>query len=1083
VPTPTLTIKKTENQLGISVRNFSAGLNLAVSPEYLSDNEVQDCQNVLFDEVVGAVVKRKGTEVISTLSEDLPIVSSYLYRKVDGSEYHIIQLNNGKIYYSIDLSTWTLLDSLSVVYPADFIMFEDMLWITNKQDNVRIWDGSTTNKGLGSVLWVFDTPADAVRTWSAKGYTIFPPGEVSTNNVPRVPKGKYFEIHQGRLFIANTSDLHDEVRFSRFYNDAGTSIKQYNSAAWISINQFSVSPGDGVVGITGIKSFLGNLVIFKEFAIYMLLGRAPDYSLVKVPTTVGCLYKWTLTIFKNVLLFLSYDGIYSFNGNIVQKLSFKIQKIIDALQQAIVRLLEWSQTTTSEFELGTITNLATRGDASNSLRLPTVKIDSTTENFSFAELRTDLDISNDKIRLAIIETSSPRTTDISTSSSGVGGVVEDTIFGTNSNVIDDNFGTFFGRKTVRNLPADVWVEVIISGNVNIARRLVKQLKFKYYTSATKEHSAIIRAYDGAIKVWETTRSETEGNFTFTLNMHLTRIEVYIRAYSFTTYVPPGTATAGVEVHLYEIQPIVDAYHATKTFISREHDTCCKENNYQWAVFFMTHHIPTGTSITYEIGTYDVSGTSWANIPAGQKQSITSGSTPSIPRKRYFKWRAVLTADTDRLLTPTIDDFSQYFWYDGTWISQKRFLGNVTMWRYFFAEYVTNGKTIKFWLRVADTESLLDSASWQSVVNGENLHLKGLPVGNKWIQFKVEMSTDTGTITPIMQSIGVQYYVGGTPVGAMSFWKVDSQVEWNLGTFSGTVASATGELTLSTGASSGSYESKNHDVGPINGWGAIDWTEDKPAGTSVIYKLKWATTEGGLATAPWQTVSKGQSLAGVIPVTHRWLKFRLELSTTTVGITPKIDQVSISYYPSVIVQEAVAITSRDRYYLFCAEEGKTYNNLTIVLDNNGAWTLFRGINVSSVYLRGALDIYGGDSESGKLLWLFTGTNDKGSPIDAFFVAKTMTFNFADNLKRIRNLWLNVDRVGDYQLDTFFSFDDKPDTTITTYVTKDGVLNRRLSLPAGFQGKLFRFGFRNNKLNEQMQVKGLEIYYTVLPLRNM
>ncbi|MFN3967214.1 MAG: hypothetical protein ACK4JE_05915 [Endomicrobiia bacterium] len=208
---------KTIQRQQIDLHNFVGGLNLQFAPTDIAENEVQDCQNVLFDEEVGKVIKRKGSAKISTLPENLSVVRYYIYKKPDGSEYHIVQTSNGKVFWSVDLQTWNFLVALSAVYPADFITFENYLWITNKQEKVLLWDGDTSNKGTGTIYWEFDAPGETPRTWSAKGYTIFPYLEVGTNYVPQVPKGRYFEIHQNRLFIANTSDLADEIRFSRFY--------------------------------------------------------------------------------------------------------------------------------------------------------------------------------------------------------------------------------------------------------------------------------------------------------------------------------------------------------------------------------------------------------------------------------------------------------------------------------------------------------------------------------------------------------------------------------------------------------------------------------------------------------------------------------------------------------------------------------------------------------------------------------------------------------------------------------------------------------------------------------------------------
>ncbi len=1223
MPTTTITKQTDRNIQAISLRNFTGGLNLSTSPDYIADNEVQDCQNVLFDEEIGVVVKRKGYSVISTLPENLPIVRYYIYKKSDLSEYHIVQLSNGKVYYSQNLQNWTFLVSLTAVYPADFITFENYLWITNKYDRVMMWDGRN--------LWTLPAPNEPNEAWG----TPYPDGESSTSLKPKVPKGRYFEIHQNRLFIANTSDLSDEIRFSRFYNDAGNSIKQYNASAWISINQLSVSPGDGTVGITGLKSFLGNLVVFKEQAIYVITGRAPDYSIIKIPSGIGCLYRWTITIFKNLLLFLGSDGIYSFNGNIITKLSDKIQPLLDRLQQILVKLSEWTQTTTSEFEEGTITNLATRGNAFNTLQLPTTK---TIDNFvNQREESNNIVVETNKIYLEkeIVERSNK--------SVSYSDYNSDDIYNP-PGAIDGNNATYFRAKKTGDVSGYDRVNHHLTFHINFPLSFVKYVDFY---KVENEYSV----QDN----WEI-NSDASIYISFYLKGNRIKTNTYSgRSLSITERIYYDDYCDKIEIkfgfngnpkqywltkhkiysyfRIYEVYIKHEKYKNSGYFISRELDSGGLFNI--WKNFNANYEL-SGQTITYEIGSYDVSGTSWNSIPSGQKQVISPNAIPTIPAKRFFRYKITLQSNDD-LKTPYVYKLYQYFNSSGSWISKKQFLSAISMWRYFLADYIASGgHTVKFYIRVAEKETDLDNTAWEEVKNGESLFLKweNTNLGNKWIQLKVEMSSNNPDTTPIVNSVSVQYYTGGVPAGSILTWLTDTQTQWDEGTKTQVVSLDTGHLVLdrfaqnipnndfesdtnwifeilvndiggasagySTEAafsgtrsaklrcgagqpnarhfaiflgndvlfstqvdtndttwqefssgdlsskygqdlvlrfelltynaenkkdhvvvkqsfvvgssftvkykrgldatynwvyidyiiggmgnylSSGNYVSKKYNVGDILGWGAIDWVAEIPTNTNLVAKIRSAETEAGLDTASWQTVSKGQSLAGVIPVSHHWIQYRLELSTTDATRTPKIDQVNITYYPVMIIQEAIAGTDNDRYYLFCAEYGKNYNNLIIVLDKNNTWTLFRGIDVSAVFSRSAVDIYAGSSKEGKLLWLFTGNNDDTLPIDAYFVTKNLSFMLANNLKRIRNLWIDADRNEDYQLDVSFCFDNEPETTKTIFITKDGVYTKRLPVSAGFYGKYFRLKFRNNKLNEQMWVKGAEIYYQVLPLRQI
>lgn len=90
-----------------------------------------------------------------------------------------------------------------------------------------------------------------------------------------------------------------------------------------SLSYFDV--GDQDEPITGGTSFGGIAVIFKEHSLYILSGYSPDTFEVRVQDkSIGCIAHQTIKIADNKVLWAAQDGIYSYDGSTIRKLSDRI---------------------------------------------------------------------------------------------------------------------------------------------------------------------------------------------------------------------------------------------------------------------------------------------------------------------------------------------------------------------------------------------------------------------------------------------------------------------------------------------------------------------------------------------------------------------------------------------------------------------------------------------------------------------------------------------------------------------------------------------------------------------------------------
>ncbi len=78
-------------------------------------------------------------------------------------------------------------------------------------------------------------------------------------------------------------------------------------------------------------------------------------------------------------------------------------------------------------------------------------------------------------------------------------------------------------------------------------------------------------------------------------------------------------------------------------------------------------------------------------------------------------------------------------------------------------------------------------------------------------------------------------------------------------------------------------------------GTIHWTEDKPAGTSVVVEVA-VSTDNGTTWGDWTTIPNGASLPGFskgLDVTDYRVRYRVKLSTTNLTVAPSVSQIKIS----------------------------------------------------------------------------------------------------------------------------------------------------------------------------------------------
>jgi hypothetical protein len=719
------------------IGNFT-GINQYLPPDAIADNEVQDCFNVLFDEVPGSIVTAKGSVPISTLPNSDTAKSIYVYKKTSGEAYIIAACKSGSVYVNRNLAgDWVKLFDGTPDTFYNFEAFEDVVWMTNGIDKIRIWDGRN--------LMTLDGESRAI-----DNYERF---------TPDLPPAKFVKEWQNCIWLANTTRNGSEIIFSRFYDEDGSYVKAYWGkssvnedlvGAWISINQILVAPEDNTE-ITGLAVYLGNLIVFKERAMYIIRGTGPqNYTIYRVPGEIRMIFPNTIAIHHNLLTFLTTDGIYTFNGNRIEKVSHKVDPLIETAVSKYIPCLYWKTDKQEDWEQGTVAesypNVMTRGEASGKLMLLTLIKDDTEADFNAAEQLINMHVVNDKV------------------------------------YADDNFteanlrDTYFNLSPVDNttdLDASTYVEASEAASGNAEMELLNlrhTLTFNlfYAKKIVLQHNL---STNNASARFKRIIVEIKANATEDIWVEVYRVEDFddgtanTRQRQDVITFDTATQVYGIRVRYWcannnlgntFIRRIHEWWFYKRKvaeYISRTHDIGCIYN-YNWNYFFAGGNYGDYTEHHFYISLFDTPDTPFDK---GYIFDLHNGEIPQTGVKlRYFKWKVSLYPRDAKEVY--IDYLKQQFTMYGIWVSPKKYLGKVEKWHHFLAHYIYDPSLheVVFSIRTALSQAELDTAAWHPITPGT---IPNEIIGNTvWCQIKIHMySSDSNWTTPVVESFKVQYF--------------------------------------------------------------------------------------------------------------------------------------------------------------------------------------------------------------------------------------------------------------------------------------------------------------------------------------
>lgn len=335
-----------------SLIQFTGGLNSTAGPLSLSNEESSKLQNVDFDKF-GSIVKRGGyLNVNSSAFNSSARWTGLLNYELSTGVKNLVGVCGNKVAYwsaaSITGAPTDITGSITVTPGnlASSTVFRDRAFFTNGADLPFQWTGS---------------------------------GNCSVQTVPTgLTTAKFNGVFSGYFFLANTVVTGTSHRSRIHYSN----INQPN--IWTDLDFVDLSPDDGQQ-ITGIIVLGTSLIIFKDKSIWTVqfTGNADTpFQFNQSNSAVGTVSHQSLQQIDNGVVFLSWDGLYYFDGYNSYKISDRLNQTFqnDMATLQFANVTSMFQHTKNRYWLG----ISSSGSSTNDTVITWTKSNTTTKTDAFS---------------------------------------------------------------------------------------------------------------------------------------------------------------------------------------------------------------------------------------------------------------------------------------------------------------------------------------------------------------------------------------------------------------------------------------------------------------------------------------------------------------------------------------------------------------------------------------------------------------------------------------------------------------------------------------------------------------------------
>lgn len=720
------------------------GLNNGDASILIEDNEAQDLQDVDISETGSAIKKRSGYTRFKTVGvSTIGVRGGYYFRDASGSDL-TVHANNQSVFKSASgaaYSAFITTDTAGSYY--DFTDSNGYLYrATSNRDGIARYDGTTTSY------------------------------------LSEAPLGNQVEALPDRLVVSGTAANPNRIGFSASADFTDFTTGTDESSAFT--EDFGL-PGQA---ITAMKYACGELLVWTNSSMFAWSGSNQyDATIRDITSTVGTTQPNSVIEDLGIIYWQGQDRhIYAYDCNTIQKVSQKISGSVSSFAGG--EALTYSETTESDFEAGTLSQVTTDITSGDVMLSTWTDTDTSTADFAAGTFSNTFTASG-RVYLSTSDTNvdnngfeTGTSTTACTTSNWTGGKVgyssgacltycQDGLFSLNSTprtgshyIAIANCAGCTDSNTMRFELVDL-SSTVLTSNTHTAGWQCGSGVGTSWTQATLNTSSYVGKWV-KIRIRQVFDSGTQ-----------TYSDAFLCSGGTITYYYGNafTSSGGVDTRYLVVDDITlgrsDIYSGT--FTSAAFDTAFESS----ATWLTSGANWTTNSHAISLQTQSSSDAStWATAVAW-----STGSAPSSAADRYIRYVATISTGgtTNGTALPYIDDVTFVARATtGTFTSQAINIGaNITSWGNFSADQTLDSGTIGYSIRTATTEGGLTAASWVTLTRDSQITAST----NAWAQVGSTF-TITGAQNPTMSNFTLSWNEGAI---TRTYSSVDEQhrLMWSL----------------------------------------------------------------------------------------------------------------------------------------------------------------------------------------------------------------------------------------------------------------------------------------------------------------
>lgn len=300
------------------IDNPSGGLRTDMPSHKISAKYSPYMRNVFVDH--GKIQGVNGYETLGSSDALDKVTGIFPFNRENGNLTFLVT-DSSVTLETADFTAWTFVSSGSNTGATlNWMQVRNKMWGFNGVDVVKTWDGT--------VQQILD----------------------GTKGLPNVPKFKYGQYWQDRVWGFNISGRVSDLDFSAITTTAAQIIAPDDSRAWPTTNNLKIGQGDGEIG-TGMWIDGGQLRLAKERSNHTVYGTSvSNYFARKERSNInGIVSNDSIVNQDDHVYSLRLDGIYEDETRISDLIEPDIEKIDKGVQKTVVDLWE----TQPDFDRGT----------------------------------------------------------------------------------------------------------------------------------------------------------------------------------------------------------------------------------------------------------------------------------------------------------------------------------------------------------------------------------------------------------------------------------------------------------------------------------------------------------------------------------------------------------------------------------------------------------------------------------------------------------------------------------------------------------------------------------------------------------